>query len=144
MKLISGFSAFVFATRVVQFLYFLNKNCPVYSHLLCLYSLVCVGPVRKPHCWFSHDYILYTHGFHMTIFCIHKLQKAKYLLKKQEITKPGRCMQLAPVNLAYRKALATGISLLTNEPRHENTKFFLCKNKGADQPCSNDTADQHL
>ena len=25
------------------------------SHLLCLYSLVCVGPVQKPHCWFSHE-----------------------------------------------------------------------------------------
>ena len=21
---------------------------------LCLYRSVCVGPVRKPHCWFSH------------------------------------------------------------------------------------------
>ena len=83
-------------------------------------------------------------GFNMTIFCIPKLQKAKYLLKKQEITKPSRRMQLAPVNLAYRKALATGISLLTNELRHENTKFILCKNKGADQPCSKGTADQHL
>ena len=20
-----------------------------------IYSLVCVGPVRKPHCWFSHE-----------------------------------------------------------------------------------------
>ena len=24
-------------------------------HLLCLYSSVFVGPVRKPHCWFSHE-----------------------------------------------------------------------------------------
>ena len=24
-------------------------------HLLYLYSLVCVGPGRKPECWFSHD-----------------------------------------------------------------------------------------
>ena len=23
------------------------------SHLLCLHSSVCVGPVRKPHCWLS-------------------------------------------------------------------------------------------
>ena len=22
---------------------------------LCLYRPVCVGPVRKPHCWFSHE-----------------------------------------------------------------------------------------
>ena len=30
-------NAFVFATRIVKFL------------------LYCVGPVRKPHCWFSHE-----------------------------------------------------------------------------------------
>ena len=47
-------SAFVFATRIV-YLYFLNPKLPVSSHLLCLYSPVCVGPVRKPHCWFSHE-----------------------------------------------------------------------------------------
>ena len=48
-------SAFVFVTRTVQFLYFLNPKFPVSRHLLCLYSPVCVGPVRKPHCWFSHE-----------------------------------------------------------------------------------------
>ena len=26
-----------------------------WSSCLCLYRLVCVGPVRKPHCWFSHE-----------------------------------------------------------------------------------------
>ena len=31
-----------------------KSKFPVSSHLLCLYSPVCVGPVRKPHCWFSH------------------------------------------------------------------------------------------
>ena len=25
------------------------------SSFLSLYRLVCVGPVRKPHCWFSHE-----------------------------------------------------------------------------------------
>ena len=48
-------SAFVFATRIVQFLYFLNSKFPASSHLLCLYSSVCVEPVWKPHCWFSHE-----------------------------------------------------------------------------------------
>ena len=42
-----------FATRIVQFLFFLNPKFPVSSHLLCLYSPVCVGSVRKPHCWLS-------------------------------------------------------------------------------------------
>ena len=40
-------SAFVFATRIVQFLYFLNPKFTASSHLLC-YSRLCVGPGRKP------------------------------------------------------------------------------------------------
>ena len=46
-------SVFVTATRIVQFLYmyFLNPKVPASSNLLCLYSSVCVGPVRKP-LWF--------------------------------------------------------------------------------------------
>ena len=48
-------SAFVFATRIVHFLFFLNPKFNASSHLLCLYSPVCVGPVRKPHYWFSHE-----------------------------------------------------------------------------------------
>ena len=39
----------------VRYLYFLNPKFPFSSHGLCLYSSVCIGPVRKPHCWFSHD-----------------------------------------------------------------------------------------
>ena len=41
-------SAFVFATHIVQFPYFLHSKLQVSSHLLWLYSLVCVGPGRKP------------------------------------------------------------------------------------------------
>ena len=41
-------SAFVFATRILQSLFFLNPKCQATSHLLGLYSLVCVGPGRKP------------------------------------------------------------------------------------------------
>ena len=41
-----------FATRTVQLLFFLKF--PASSHLLCLSSLVCVGPVQTPHYWFSH------------------------------------------------------------------------------------------
>ena len=39
---------FVFATRIVQSLFFLNPKFQASSHLLCLYSPVCVGPGRKP------------------------------------------------------------------------------------------------
>ena len=40
-------SVFVFATWIVQFLYFLNLKLSASSHLLCLYSRACVGPVRR-------------------------------------------------------------------------------------------------
>ena len=48
-------SAFVFATRIVQFLFYLNPKFQASSSFLCLYRPVYVGPVRKPHCWFSHE-----------------------------------------------------------------------------------------
>ena len=41
-------SAFVFATQIVHFLYYLNPKFQVFSHFLWLYSRVCVGPGRKP------------------------------------------------------------------------------------------------
>ena len=40
-------SAFVFATQIVQSLYFLNPKFQASGHLLWLYSLVCVGPGLK-------------------------------------------------------------------------------------------------
>ena len=39
---------FVFTTQIVQFLYFPNSKFQSSNHLLWLYSLVCVGPGRKP------------------------------------------------------------------------------------------------
>ena len=48
-------SAFVCALWIVQLLYFLNPKFQASSQLLCLYSSVCVEPVWKPHCWFSHE-----------------------------------------------------------------------------------------
>ena len=47
--------AFVFVTRIVQFLFYFNPKFQASSSFLCLYRLVCFGPVRKPHCWFSHE-----------------------------------------------------------------------------------------
>ena len=44
-----------FATRIVQFLPYLTPKFQVSSLLLKLYRPVCVRPVRKPHCWFSHE-----------------------------------------------------------------------------------------
>ena len=48
-------SAFVFATQIVQFLLYLTPKFQASSSFLCLYKSVCVRPVRKPHCWFSHE-----------------------------------------------------------------------------------------
>ena len=40
-------SAFVFTTRIVQLLFFLNSKFQAFYLLLQLYSLVCVGPGQK-------------------------------------------------------------------------------------------------
>ena len=48
-------SASVFTTGIVLFFYFQNPKFSASSHLLWLYRSVCVGPVRKPHCLFSHN-----------------------------------------------------------------------------------------
>ena len=41
-------TAFVFAIRIVQSLFYLNPKFQASGHLLWLYSPVCVGPGRKP------------------------------------------------------------------------------------------------
>ena len=41
-------SVFVFTIWIVQYLYFLNPKFKASSHLLWLYSPVCVGPGQKP------------------------------------------------------------------------------------------------
>ena len=41
-------SAFVFDTRIVQYLFYLNPKLQASSYLLRLYSPVCVEPGRKP------------------------------------------------------------------------------------------------
>ena len=41
-------SAFVFVTRIVQSLYFLNLKFQASRHILWMYSPVCVRPGRKP------------------------------------------------------------------------------------------------
>ena len=48
-------SAFVFAIRIVQSLFYLNPKFQASNHLLWLYSLECVGPVGNPEDRFSHD-----------------------------------------------------------------------------------------
>ena len=46
---------FVFATWIVQYLFFLNTKFQASSHLQWLYrGLDCVRPGQNPHYWFSH------------------------------------------------------------------------------------------
>ena len=47
-EIVQLISAFVFAIRIAQSLYFLNTKLQASSHLEWVYSLVCVGPGRKP------------------------------------------------------------------------------------------------
>ena len=94
-------SAFVFVSRVAQFLYFLNPKFPVPSRLLCLYSPVYVGPVRKPHCLFSHEatqfclnIMIYSMKFLILLFPIFHLPTNICVLRKSEsqtITKTCPC-----------------------------------------------------
>ena len=52
--------------RIVQILFYLNLKFQASSSFLCLYRSVCVGPVRKPHCWFSHEAAHFSIQFNMT------------------------------------------------------------------------------
>ena len=47
--------AFVFAKRIVLSPFYLYIKFQASSTFLCLCSSVCVGPVGKPHSWFSHE-----------------------------------------------------------------------------------------
>ena len=49
--------AFVFATRIVQFLLYLHVTPKFQTSSLPLWLIrpVCVRPVQKPHCWFSYE-----------------------------------------------------------------------------------------
>ena len=69
-------SAFVFAKRIVQSLFYLYPKFKASSSFLCLYRSVCVGPVRKPHCWFSHE------GAHIHKACMLAFYKFFFLYTK--------------------------------------------------------------
>ena len=81
--------AFVFATRIVQFLFYLNLKFQVSGSFLCLYRSICVGPVRKPHCWFSHEaaqiiliYCRLTDKYYENSYFVFKVEFANKILKK--------------------------------------------------------------
>ena len=67
-------SLFVFATWIVQSLFFLNPEVQYSSLLLCLYRPVCVRPVRKLQCWFSQDTAQLFNGRFQSSLCQNKFQ----------------------------------------------------------------------
>ena len=103
-------SAFVFATQIVQFLLnlapkfqasslllwlivqFLLNLAPKFqasSLLLWLYCSVCVRPVQKPHCWFSHE------AAHISVAPIKALCSERYNDWKDKLEPLGlKCMEL--------------------------------------------------
>ena len=65
-------SAFVFAIRIVQSLYYLNLKFQASSHLPWLYRPVCVGPGRKPRrpVFSQRDSIMYINSsLSLMLFC---------------------------------------------------------------------------
>ena len=60
-------SAFVFATWIVQSLFYLNPKSLYSSHLLLLYRPVCVGPGRTTEDRFSHNEAQLCQGNRMRI-----------------------------------------------------------------------------
>ena len=76
-------SAFVFARRIGQSLYFLYTKFQASSHLVWLYSLVCVGHGRKPQRpVFSQQCSLEKNGLGYSKLCILVFSQQSSLEKK--------------------------------------------------------------
>ena len=125
-------SAFVFTTRIVQFLFFLNPKFQASSHFLRQHRPVCVIPVRKPHCWLSYRMAhIYTskllHGPDMTSDMTGLVQK------------PSRTDKVIKITNYDSSETALQMSRAMTKPTS-----CICENKGADQLRSHCEADQGL
>ena len=83
----------------------LKSKIQASSSFLCLYRPVCVRPVRKPHCWFSHgaahlpvhvgasSLMIYRRTFMLRItkFCPCKIQRFFLAIKFENF---GKCLVL--------------------------------------------------
>ena len=114
-------SAFVFATWIVQSLCFLNPKFVAFSHLLWLYSPVCVGPVRP----FSHNKA-HMHSTNMS-------NNMQIRLCSCTVYKIGCLCLLLLRPLFYKLSLVM-----------RKLDFCICENKEADQLCGSREADQRL
>ena len=117
-------SAFVFAIQIAQSLYYLNLKFQASSHLMWLYSQVCVGPGLKPR---------------RPVFS----QRGSYTIKTAK-NKGTQQQWSAPLLLANAKSWFS--DLVGHHMSHVMRKyaFCICENKGAVQLCHNHAADQHL
>ena len=132
-------SAFVFATRIVRFLLYSTPKFQASSHLLCLYSPVYVGPVRKPHCWFSHE------AAQMYLLAVYANSKVFVIFLIMFIIEP----RYEKINNVVSEQVRHKPSCTTNQSRWlETWKFELhypcSETKGADQLRSYCEADQRL
>ena len=99
-------SAFVLATRTIQFLCFRNPKIPASSHLLCLYRWVCVGPVRKPHCLFSHD-------------AVHVCFHYDVILTKNDMHLKRRRLPFIPIKVSFEHVREKTNYLGSDQVRHK-------------------------
>ena len=72
------FSAFVFATQIERFLFFLNAKFQVSSHLLWLYSQVGVEPGQKPRRQVFSCHVIYLSDLLMTILLAESNNLARF------------------------------------------------------------------
>ena len=78
-------SAFVFTTWIVLTFYYQNPKFQASSHLLYLYSLVCVGPSQKP-----RRPVFSQRGSYNTYFLLEKCEKLLQKASKIFITKNNK------------------------------------------------------
>ena len=116
-------SAFVFTARIVQSLYFLYTKFQASSHLVWLYSLVCVGPGRKP-----RRPVFSQRGSYVAKWCQQDILIMEHTLCNDSMVIECHLFHILKLLIYYMK----------------NPDFCICENKGADQLCGNRTADQRL
>ena len=90
--------AFVFATQIVQPLFYLKPKFQASSLLLRLYRPVCVGPGWNPNCWFSHA----------------QAQITAFSVQQTNTAKSSICVET--IKILYMK--------YTYEPHREKTRFL--------------------
>ena len=77
-------------TWIVHLLFFLNPKFQASSLFLLLHRPVCVGPVRKTHCWFSHETAhIYCIGYAEVVagYTLKKFMMLVYFLDKAKLAR---------------------------------------------------------